>query len=434
MKKIVWKRLITCLIIGSIILPLGNFLQVNPVNDREYPLASSNSDSWAIFVKEDYDYHSNPNDPYDYLSNPNCEFVNDTIYVIGSLGVYGSALSISSFNISGNKEWEHVIEGHYFSYLFDNYNNLLILSSGYDSISILKINTSGAITFSKEFSIELGSDHYILEDSISIVLGENNSLIFVAYFWISYSTVDEIFIMKINNAGQYLWNTSFYIDEFSQYLVTNSGNNMYLYFKNNSIGTLTQINSSGAMAWQLGLENEIVKLEADSKDNLVIIRRNYYDQLNILKLNSTGNQIKEILINFTYGRWLSDILILNDILLVDRFSQSIMCYDLNLDLKWVFTLVDYSFNTYRWQIMAQDSLGNVYIINQNKVDLNNELNIFNIAKFSNTGELLSSIIWGSSINEMPASMVIDSDNNIYFTCNCRYLSRWREAYLSLIHI
>ena len=398
-------------------LPLGNFLQINPVNDRDYPLASSNSDSWTIFVKKE---------DYGYLYNPNCEFVNGSIYVIGRLDYYTSQLYISSFNLSGNKEWELVFNGCD-SYLFDNYNNLLLLNVGYDSISIRKINTSGEITFSQEFSIENNRYHWLVD--CSIFLGENNSLIFVNYFLLYHSIVSELFIMKFNNAGHSLWNNSFYVDEGKPILVTNSGNNMYLYLENNSIDILVKLNSSGAIAWQLGVENEILKLGVDSDDNLVIFRRPSYKTLSIIKLNSTGNQIKETLINLTSWISPSDILILNDILLVDRSSQSIMCYDLNLDLNWIFTFSDYfSFNTYLWQIMAQDSLGNVYIINQNNVDQNNELNIFNIAKISITGELLSSIIWGNTVNEMPESMAIDSDNNIYFTCNCRYYSVWREAY------
>jgi len=414
MKKIAWKSLIICLIISSIISNIGNFLQNFEEYDQNYPLGLSNSDSWSKIVKEGGS-----------LFQPYCELVNGSLYIIGRMSLEDNPnkyLYVSNFNTSGIKEWELSIKLDdycYISYLFDNDNNLFILNIDYSSSKILliKINSSGALLFSKELSL----DQYII--NASLVLGENNSLlIFCNYF---YPYPGRLFIMKFNNADQFLWNTSFYIDGYSSYIVKDSGYNMYLFFSNNSIFNLAKINSSGAIIWQMGLENKIQLLMVDSDNNLFIMGDKSYSTGYILKLNSTGNQIKEILIeNFRASDgeiwYLND---LYDLLVFNKYDMSILCYDLNLELKWKFSLSDYIFAHFNLRTyLAKDSHDNVYILQ------NNAIGNINLVKISSTGEFLSRIIWGGIFFVTPRSLVIDLDNNNYFICNCEDYDIWRVRY------
>ncbi len=412
MKKIAWKSLIICLIISSMISNIGNFLQNFEAYDQNYPLGLSNSNSWSKIVKDGGS-----------LFEPYCELVNGSLYIIGKMSLEDNPnkyLYVSNFNTSGIKEWELSIKLDdycYISYLFDNDNNLFILNIDYSSSKILliKINSSGALLFSKELSL----DQYI--SHASLILGENNSLLIFGHYFYPYP--GRLFIMKFNNAGQFLWNTSFisYSYHIPPYIVTDSEYNMYLV--NNSfcsLSSLVKINSSGAIVWQMGLEN-IKKLIVDSDNNLFILWKNSSTGY-ILKLNSTGNQIKEILIE-NFDAYFANIWHLNDLFVFNRYNRLILCYDLNLDLKWSFSLSDYiNPHSHPQTFLAKDSHDNVYIIQ------NNEIGNINLVKISSTGEFLSRITWGGILNEKPRSLIIDLDNNIYFSCFCEYFDVWRERY------
>jgi hypothetical protein len=404
---------------------MGNFFQDFKEYDQNYPLGLSNSDSWSKIVKEG-----------GWFFPSYCELVNGSLYIIGRLELGDNTnryLYVSKFNTLGIKEWELSIkidDKSYYShvsYVFDNDNNLFILYNyiylnltnyiySFNTL-LIKLNSSGALLFSKEFS---PGRYYF---NAFLVLADNNSLLIVG-------SATRLFIEKFNNAGQFLWNTSFYIDyTYSPpYIVKDSGCNMYLYFSNNSICHLAKINGSGSIVWQIGLpqmglENEVHKLIIDSNDNLFIMGSKNYTTKCLLKLNSTGNQIKEILIESFYIRgniWhLNDLLVYN----INKYSMSILCYDLNLDLKWNFSLSDYiTGHFYLQTFLAKDSHDNVYIIQ------NNKLGNINLIKISSTGEFLSRIIWGGFFDEKPESLLIDLDNNIYFSCECECYNVWRERY------
>jgi len=414
MKKIVWKSLILSIVISSIISNIGNSLQDFEDYQNNYSLGLSNSDSWSKIVKEGGGIYT-----------IYCGLVNGSLYIIGRYYLEdndNSYLLVSNFNPSGIKEWELSIKLDFLaqiSYVFDNDNNLFILNEYYSSnnISLIKVNSSGALLFSKEFNLDL------YNSDVSLVLGENNSLLIVGRY-VQYPNLQTLFIMKFNNAGQFLWNTSFNIFSYSKYpyIVKDSEYNMYVYFKNNSINNLAKINNSGAIVWQMELEDEVDKLIVDSNDNLYVMGGKRDFRGYFLKLNSTGNQIKEILIeNFiAYGE---DFWYLNDLLVFNRYSMSILCYDINLDLKWNYSLSDnitpyFYFHTF----LAKDSHDNVYIIQ------NNGLGNINLVKVSSTGEFLSIIIWGGSFDEKPVSLNIDLDNNIYFICDCEYFNVWGDPY------
>ena len=403
MKKNTWTVLVLSIIFSGIILNLGNSLQVFEEYDENYPLGSSNSDSWSKIIEEG-----------EYYSTSHCELVNGSLYVFGYR-------SVSKYNTSGFKVWEQEIPDFFrISYVFDNDNNLFFLSS---HLTLIKINSSGALLFSKDFSL----DTYHSESSL--ILGENNSLVVVSNSY-NYTNPNpwSVLIMKINNAGQLLWNTSLSVEFYDKYprIVKDSEYNMYLYLWNNSICSLAKINGSGTIVWQMSAENRITKLIVDSNDNLFIIGEQDYSTGYILKLNKTGDLIKELIIE-SFKTYANDILFLNDILVLDRYSMSFFCYDLNLELKWEFSLSNYITDHFLLRTyLAKDSHDNVYILQ------NNELGNLNIVKISSTGVLLSRIIWGGVFTEMPASLNIDLDDNIYFTCKCDFYNNWQDKLVCTI--
>ena len=409
MKRKVWKSLVLSVIISSIIMNIGSSLHIFEEYDENYPLGLSNSDSWSKIIEEG-----------EYYATSNCELVNGSLYVFGFTNNY---ISISKYNTSGIKEWELKLDGFYrISYVFDEDNNLFILHK-YFRLVLIKINSSGALLFSKDFSLD--TDH----NAASLILGENNSLLIVGdHYNYTNPNPGRLLIMKISNAGQFLWKTSLYLDLLIRppNIVIDSGKNIYVYFWNNSIYSLVKFNSSGAIVWQMSSENNIKEIIIDSNDNLFIMGGQDDSTGHILKLNRTGDQIKEILIeNFTpYG---NKIWYLNDLLVFNRYSMSIFCYDLNLDLKWDFSLSDYiTDHFFLVTYIAKDSLGNVYIIQ------NNELGNINLVKINNTGEFLSRIIWGGVSIEKPESLTIDLDNNLFFTCNCEYYNEWKNRFIYTI--
>lgn len=151
MKKIAWKRLIICVIISSIIPNIGNNLQNFEEYDQNPPLGLSNSDSWSKIVKEG-----------GIIYWPYLELVNGSLYVIGNMELEdytNEYIYVSKFNTSGINEWEFSIkldDDSFISYVFDKDNNLFILNEYYRSnnISLLKLNSSGALLFSKEISLD----------------------------------------------------------------------------------------------------------------------------------------------------------------------------------------------------------------------------------------------------------------------------------------
>ncbi len=406
MKKISWISLVIFIIISSLISFTENVLQNFEMSHQNYPLGSSNSDSWSKIVKEgDLNYF--------YF-----ELVNGSLYTIGSLRVEDNTkeyLYVSNFNTSGEKEWEFSLKlsgRTRISYFFDDENNLIILNDFYYShiFSLIKLNSSGALLFSKQISLELYD--------ISCVLSENNSLLVVG----ASKDPRKLVIMKFNDTGEFLWDTSFDIDLYFRplYIVKDSGNNIYLDYKKNSVWYIAKINASGTILWQIRIDYPFPKFITDSNDNLYVMGGKNYTTAFILKLNSTGDQIKEILIdNFEYND--GYIWYLNDLLVYNSRALLVSCYDLNLDQKWNFSLTDYVSFSYPFQVfLTKDLHGNVYIIQ------NNGLGNINLVKINSIGEFLSRIIWGGPFDERPGYLNIDLDNNIYFICTCEYKTIWSD--------
>ena len=413
MKKIVWTSLIASIIISGLILNMGNFLQNSEADHQDYPVGSSSSDFWSKIVKEGR-----------FFPLPYCELVNGSLYVIGRLELDDGPsryIYVSKFNTSGHKEWEFSVDVGYttrISYVFDDDNNLFILKNAYyssDNVLLIKLNSSGALLFLKEFNLNLYD--------ASLVLGENNSVLIVEKFY-EHPNPDRFFILKFNNDGQFLWNITYYneYDYNFPYIWTDFEHNIYLYFKNNSLYHLAKINGSGSILWQKSIGDRLENLIVDSNDNIYITGSKNYSTGYILKLNSTGNQVREILIeDFSY--YDGEIWLIDDLFVFNSRTMSILCFDLNLDQKWNFSLSDYITPHYYFlPDLAKDSHDNIYI-----VQLDRLANI-NLVKISNTGEFLSLIYWGGISVEEVGFLHVDSDINIYFICNCEYSNFWGDQH------
>ena len=142
----------------------------------------------------------------------------------------------------------------------------------------------------------------------------------------------------------------------------------------------------------------------------------------ILKLNSTGNQVREILIE-DFEHIDAEIWLIGDLFVFNSRTMSILCYDLNLDQKWNFSLSDYITPHFNFLIdLAKDSHDNIYVVQ------NDNLANINLIKISNSGELLSRIYWGGTSIEEVGYLNIDLDNNIFFICNYIYHNVWNNRY------
>lgn len=412
MTRIAWTSLIISITISSLVLNMGSSLQNYEESNQDNLLDLSNSDSWSKIVKEGGIIYSS-----------HCALVNESLYIIGRLEFVMLSehyLYVSKFSSSGDKEWELSIRICFYSDIytvFDSNNNLIILYPDCSSnpvYKLIKLNSLGEILFSTEISL----DWYV----VSFVLGENNSVLLIGH---NYQHLDpeKIFITKYNNAGQSLWNSSFYSSSEGDLpiIVTDSEYNMYIYFENNSLDCLAKINGSGVIIWKIVLENEVQSLAVDFYDNVYLMGVNVSFTGYILKLNSSGNQIKEISIEH-FDRHLSRFWQLNDLLIYNQY-MSIVCYNLSLDLKWTYKLPDSMRPVIRsLPFIALDANDNVY------ASLNNGEGYNNLVKISSTGVLLSKISWGGTLVRSSGFLIIDLDSNIYSICSCRYYDGWNDRY------
>ncbi len=404
MQKFNWITLLIAIILSGITLNLGSSPQYNEDNIQNDPLGLSNSDSWSKIVKEGA-----------WFNRYYCELFNDSIYVIGSLQLElnrDNYLYVSKYNSSGTKEWEILIEiGSYLdhiAYIFDNDSNISILyQTGYSKeLFLIKLDSSGALLFSNEINLNLYGPY--------LVLGEDNSLIIFSIY------SGKIFIMKYNKFGQFLWNNSFIIDSSYNYPsnVRVSRDKIYLSYKNNSLYYVAKFNGSGAIEWQQNIENEIKMFLLDANSDIVVVEEKDDSTAYLTKLNSSGIQIKTLLIE-DYEWYSVMIWSFNDLLLYNENSKSVMCYDINLNLKWNYSSSHY-LSFYWLFIIAQDSDDCVYIIQEGGSGY------VHFVKINNTGGFLSEYRWGGGVVGQLRSLKIDLDNNLYLMCNCEHYNIWNN--------
>ncbi len=100
-------------------------------------------------------------------------------------------------------------------------------------------------------------------------------------------------------------------------------------------------------------------------------------------------------------------------------------YDLDLNLQWNFSLTGYVSSSYPYHtipILAKDMQENIQVLTP-------YLGHVSLLKINKTGNLISKINWGGGTYILyPLSLIIDSENNIYFFSNCVYYNRWDIKY------
>ena len=397
MAKVTQKICLFYCLISSILFSTV-YLVTSPENyGSNNKVKLSDSDSWTKIVNE--------GERWPYL-----ELYNNSLYVFCFSG------HVSKFSASGSLLWEYPlkVDDPPSTHAFDSNGNLLILSekSSRDELSLIKLSSSGELLYSKNILLEdRGSDS-------SITLGVNDSIIVTGH-----SYTDKLFIFKLNSNGNLLWNNSFSVRNYWRYpfIVSDSEYNMYIPYYNNSL-FLAKINGSGEMLWQIGLGDSFhdENLMIDANDTLFLIG-NDYENTRILKINSSGFILKELVIaGFpTYGY---DNRLFDDMLIITRYDLSIFyCYDVNLNYKWNYNISDHVIPHFSGRIdFARDSHGNIYILQDNNVG------DISLLKINSTGKYISQILWGGPNNELLGNLIVDSENNIYFICNCEYYSFWGE--------
>ncbi len=390
MAKVAQKICLFYCLISSILFSTV-YLVTSPENHgSDNKVKLSDSDSWTKIVKEGELWS-------------NLELYNNSLYVFCFSG------HILKFSASGSLLWEYhlKVDAPLSTHVFDSNGNLLILSdNSRDELSLIKLSSSGELLYSKNILLE-GDRH-----DTSIFLGVNDSIIITGHFYM----MDKLFIFKLNSTGNLLWNNSFSVNYYMAYrIVSDSEYDLYIPYYNNSL-FLAKINGSGEMLWQIGFGDlDDVNLMINANDTLFLIGN--YHNTTILKINSSGFILKELVIaDFeTYDNQLFD-----DTLIVTRYDLSIIyCYDVNLTYKWNYNISDHVIPYYYRRIdFARDSHGNIYILQVNNVG------DISLLKINSTGKHISQILWGGPNNEELGNLIIDSENNIYFICNCEYNSFW----------
>ena len=396
MAKVAQKICLFYCLISSILFSTV-YLVTSPENyGSDNKVKLSDSDSWTKIVKEGELWS-------------NLELYNNSLYVFCFSG------HVLKFSASGSLLWEYHLKVYSppSTHVFDSNGNLLILSEkSRDELSLIKLSSSGELLYSKNILLE--GDR----EATSIFLGVNDSIIITGHSYM----MDKLFIFKLNSNGNLLWNNSFSVNYYMAYrIVSDSEYDLYIPYYNNSL-FLAKINGSGEMLWQIGLGDLFdVNLMINANDTLFLIGNDYHNTT-ILKINSSGFILKELVIaDFeTYDNQLFD-----DTLIVTRYDLSIFyCYDVNLNYKWNYNISDHVIPYFYSRIdFARDSHGNIYILQDNNVG------DISLLKINSTGKYISQILWGGPNNEELGNLIVDSENNIYFICNCEYNSFWGSEIL-----
>lgn len=367
-------------------------------------------DSWSRIIKNG-----------ERLFYPRFESFNNSLYILGNVAVQLSPnyyFYIAKYNNLGDLQWDVSLDmSDYgdFSYDFDSNGNLIVsIEMNNEKIFIAKINPFGQFIFN--FEISLGERSH----ETSIKIGENNSIYAIGH---SYYPLHEIVVLKFDANAHLLINKSISATQYwYPWFALSKSNHIYLTYYDYYYNLyLVCLNSSGDLSWQVDLGvgpicNDLI-LDTNESIYLSIIDLST-DFTYILKFNSSGYLLKELILETQYTDY-GIIYFFDDILLVNNRTE-LFCYDLNLDNLWNFNLTEYIIpSSFNFIDIAQDSIGNLYILQDNY------LRDISLLKINKTGEYISLIIWGGPNKETIREIDIDSENNLYFTCVCEYVDVWR---------
>jgi len=387
--------------------------------------SDDNTDSWYRKVKEG---------PQLYASF--IEIINNHTYLIGSVGEYFTSddIYLAKFDSSGTKVWEQTWDGGRYDYIkgyvIDSDNNIYITGissltefwhprlSG--SIFILKYNITGNLLWSKTLD-PLGIDRYALR---SIQTDLNNS-IYISSITDNYPN-NTVIITKVNSSGNIFWTQEIDIvdrlEDFST-KIDSIGNIYLIYARDYDFNsTLLKINASGSIQWEYDLGKDVYpyKMEIDFEDNVILMSVEYVGSsqynLYLMKINSTGNLIKKIFVDYeaqNYEVWFLD----NIFLLV---GSSLFEYNYSLDSKWNVTFGNNTimdeFGSFNFGITSNQKM---YIIHDRYREIT-------ILEFNRSGTILSKFNWGGSYYFQTIDANIDTYDNLYMVCTIRYVNIWRE--------
>lgn len=170
------------------------------------------------------------------------------------------------------------------------------------------------------------------------------------------------------------------------------------------------------------ITNYIQDILVDTNDDIFVLRKVGYKTAYVLKLNSSGNQIEEELIENS-NNYFVRIWYLNDLFVYNEIDGQLLCYDLNLNLKWNSSFLDYISTNWIFQtFLVKDSEDNLCL-----TQYSGGGNI-NLVKINSTGNFSSRIIWGQGIVSDLYSLNIDLEDNLYIICSYVVYDFWNSRY------
>ena len=103
-------------------------------------------------------------------------------------------------------------------------------------------------------------------------------------------------------------------------------------------------------------------------------------------------------------------------------------FDLNFTINWKFTFKNLDFNYFSFEgiDIVQDMYENYFIIYPSPNNSSSSNQDITIQEINSSGEPMSKLNWGSIRNETPLQLDMDSNQNLYFICECEYVE-WRKA-------
>jgi uncharacterized delta-60 repeat protein len=313
----------------------------------------------------------------------------DYIYTVGSvwnIEIENYDIALVKFNNSGDVEWERIIlsssQDLGQDIAIDSSNNIYIVgdTGPYGDIIILKYNNSGTQLWNTTWDLGYSDHNY----GYGIKVDKFDDIYVGGYSVIS-GERSEIVLIKYNKSGTQLWNTTWGGQDwdFGYGVSTDSSGNAYVVGATSSYGVgrdiiIIKFNSSGSKLW-----------------NVTWVGPNY-DYGNDIVLDSNDN----IYIVGTTGIGSSD----NDIVIAKYSSSGSLIWN----KTWGGGGNDEGYG------ISLDSFNNIYITGIIEVD---NMRPIALIKYNNSGTQLWNKTWSGFNYLCGQGVAIDSSNMVYIVGN-----------------
>ena len=400
---------------------------------------SEEIDSWSTIIRENRLFYTKIKE------------VNNSIYVVGE--IEDDITYVTKYNSSGVRLWEYswkrsertipldfAIDSDNCLYITGRIDNRTIYVDD-DDIFLLKINASGHLLWSK-----ILNPYQLNCRQISLTLGLNNDLYISGYdYYYSAGHVTTIFLIKLNNSGEILWNRDLTMNERSPDIIEmhlDSEYNVILY-----VGTylssqyLIKFNSSGSIIWfkewdgdyRFGCSKVIL-----NDDILITGSTNYPNNdtvdVWIMKINSSGAVInKSIIGNYLAYPWdwfdsfwffdeFNNVYFIINTRAYNYGSVFLLKVDFNLTIAWNCSINNPSqAECYTTKTLCDSQQVITLFFAEGSYTSNSNMLLLNL---NSTGGIMNNFSWGGPDRDYIVQTHTDAQDNLYFTCVSEYTNRW----------